>query len=171
MAPGCLIYVKDIELNIRIAQVKELTSTNTVNRWELMRYDGSPITVALHSRFHADPARHSVALQLTVSYYYYRSMMRHNLVDYPIEVSFELEPFHSLTTGTNGEIALPPRIMTMMYSVAIGALRGMLAQKAANTILRDYPLPIVNVSELVSRHIYGSPVPDNSVPLVDYVYN
>lgn len=160
-----------MELNIRIAQVRELSPHNALNRWELMRYDGSPVTVALRSRFHAIPAKHSVALILTACYYYYRSQMRHNLVEYPMEVTFEIDPFTSLTSGNAGEVELPPRIMTLMYSVAIGALRGMLAQKAANTMLRDYPLPIVNVSELVSRHIYGTPAPDRVIPLVDYIYN
>ena len=151
--------------------MRELPSHNAINRWELMRYDGSPITVYIRSRFHAIPAGHSVALTLTAVYYYYRSQMRHNLVEYPVEVTFEIDPYTSLASDTEDEIELPPRIMTMMYSVAIGALRGMLAQKAANTPLRDYPLPIVNVSELVSRHLYGSPSPDRTIPLVDYIYN
>ncbi len=136
-----------------------------------MRYDGSPVTVALRSRFHAVPAKHSIALIVTASYYYYRSQLRHNLVEYPVEVTFEIDPYSSLTADNEGEIELPPRVMTLMYSVTIGALRGMLAQKTANTILRDYPLPIVNVSELVSRHIYGTPAPDRAIPLVDYIYN
>ena len=76
-----------------------------------------------------------------------------------------------LASGAKGDIELPPRIMTIMYGAAIGALRGILAQKLENTQLRDYPLPLVNVSELVSRHIYGTPAPDRTVPFADFRYS
>lgn len=136
-----------------------------------MRYDGSGISVSLESRFHARPARHCVSLVLGTRYYYTRSMMRHNLLDYNIEVFFDISPYSILAAEESGDIEVPPRLMALMYSVAVGALRGMLAQKTENTVLRDYPLPLVNISELVSRHIYGTPTPEHTVPLVDYIYN
>lgn len=163
--------MKDQELNIRIAKIRELSDRNSINRWELMRYDGSGITVTLQSGFHARPARHCVSLVIGTNYHYMRGQMRHNLLSFSIEVFFDIEPFRDLDADETGDIELPPRIMTIMYGVAIGALRGILAQKLENTFLRDYPLPLVNISDLVSRHIYGTPPPDHTVPFVDLRYN
>lgn len=163
--------MKDTELNIRVAKVREVPGQTAINRWELMRYNGSGITVSLESKFHARPARHCVSLTVGTRYYYLRDQMRHNLLDYNIEVFFDISPYYSLSGDTPGEIEVPPRLMALMYGVAIGALRGMLAQRTENTLLRDYPLPLVNISELVSRHIYGTPAPEHTVPLVDFRYN
>lgn len=149
----------------------ELKELNSINRWEMMRYDGSAISVSLRSRFDALPAHHTVTLTVGTRYFYTRSQMRHNLLDFSIKVVFDIEPFASLAGDSEGEIEIPPRLMTLMYGVAIGALRGMLAQKLEGTVLRDYPLPLVNISELVSRHIYGTPTPEHTVPLVDFRYN
>ena len=59
----------------------------------------------------------------------------------------------------------------VMYGVAIGALRGMLAQRLAGTMLEAYPLPLVNISELVSRHLYGNAPSQLTIPLEDFRYN
>lgn len=97
--------------------------------------------------------------------------MRHDILDYNIRVYFEIEPFDSLRTDDGKDIALPPSLMTLMYGVAIGALRGMLAQRLAGTMLEAYPLPLVNISELVSRHLYGNAPSQLTIPLEDFRYN
>lgn len=163
--------MKETELNIRIAKIRELSDRNGINRWELMKYDRSGITVTLESKFHARPARHCVSLIVGTHYRYMRNQLRHDLLQFYIEVFFDIEPFNMLASEAKGDIELPPRIMTIMYGAAIGALRGILAQKLENTQLRDYPLPLVNVSELVSRHIYGTPAPDRTVPFADFRYS
>ena len=163
--------MKEKDINIRIAKIRELTEQNSINRWELMRYYGSGITVTLESCFHARPARHCVSLTIAARYHYIRNQLRHNLLYYGIEVFFDIEPFNSLNSGENSEVTLPPRLMTIMYGVAVGALRGMLAQRVEHTQLRDYPLPLVNISELVSRNIYGTPVPEHAIPLIYSRYN
>ncbi len=40
----------------------------------------------------------------------------------------------------------------------------------AGTFLKNHPLPIINISELVSRLAYGSDVPFGSRPLFNHVY-
>ena len=163
--------MKEKDVNIRIAKIRELSRQNSINRWELMRYCGSKITVTLESRFHARPARHCVSLVVATRYHCMRDQLRHDLLYYGSEVFFDIEPFSSLDANDNGEMELPPRLMTIMYGVAIGALRGMLAQKVERTQLRDYPLPLINISELVSCHIYGTPAPEHAIPLIDFRYN
>ncbi|MDE6528193.1 MAG: hypothetical protein K2L78_04025, partial [Muribaculaceae bacterium] len=59
----------------------------------------------------------------------------------------------------------------LMYSAAVGALRGMLALRVENTFLKNYPLPLINISALVSERLYGTKADPAVVPLVDFVYN
>ena len=62
-------------------------------------------------------------------------------------------------------VGIPPSLMAMMLNVAIGALRGMIAQKTVGTPIEDRPLPLVNVSQLVSRLIYGDRPPERVIPV------
>lgn len=169
--PPCFTYVNNSEINIRISKVLELKERNSINRWEMMRCNGSGISVSLQSRFEEVEGIHSVALTVGTRYFGTRSQMRHDILDYNIRVYFEIESFDSLRTGSGNDISLPPSLMTLMYGVAIGALRGMLAQRLAGTMLEAYPLPLVNISELVSRHLYGNAPSQLTIPLEDFRYN
>ena len=100
-----------------------------------------------------------------------RNLLRHRILCYNIEVIFDVDPSPYSTTGAEDASYLHPRLMTLMYSAAIGALRGMLALRVENTFLKDYPLPLINISELVSERIYGRKADLHTIPLVDFVYN
>lgn len=160
-----------MEYNIRIAKVRELTATNNINRWELMRYADSRITVSLTSRFVPFPDKGQITLVMGTCYYSTRNLLRHKLLCYNIEILFDVSPFPSVFPEADTGIALHPRLMTLMYATAIGALRGMLALKVEGTFLKDYPLPLINVSALVSQRLYGTPTDEDVLPLVDFVYN
>lgn len=162
--------VKDMEYNIRIANVSEVPSGISLSRWEIRRYAGGEITVGLTSRFTGHADRRVVTLVIGASYTCMRHMMRHRLLDYTIAVDFELDRFDEILIEEGG-MSVPPRLMALMYSVAIGALRGMLAMRTAGTFLSDYPLPLINVSALVSEHVSGQPVSGDVVPFSDLYYN
>ncbi len=160
-----------MEYNIRIANVREVPSVCHISRWERMRYAGGEIAVTLASKFIPHPEIHTISLRLTTTYCHMRSMMRHTILRYCIEMDFELEP-EGMPRFDNGKgIDLPPRLMMLMYGPAVGALRGMLAIRTANTFLQEYPLPLINISALVSAHVNGSQVPDGIVPLTDFHYS
>ena len=48
-------------------------------------------------------------------------------------------------------ISVKPELLTIMLSVSIGSLRGMLVMRTKNSDFENYPLPLVNVTELVSK--------------------
>lgn len=166
----CFFCVKDMEYNIRIANVREVPPGISLSRWEIMRYHGGEISVSLRSKFLPGRQEGIVTLLLTTAYTYMRDMMRHRLLDYSVAVDFEIDHYDKLSIEEAG-MDLPPRLMALMYAAAIGSLRGMLALRTANTFLKDYPLPLINVSALVCSHRTGRPVPDNIVPLTDLYYN
>lgn len=163
--------MKDIEYDIRIAKIRELAATNSISRWELLRYTDGGISVSLTSRFIPATEKKQVSLIVGTCYHYTRNLLRHRILCYNIEVIFDVDPFPYSTTGSEDASYLHPRLMTLMYSAAIGALRGMLALRVENTFLKDYPLPLINISELVSERIYGRKADLHTIPLVDFVYN
>lgn len=150
--------------------MRELAATNSLNRWELLRRPESGVYVTLVSRFVAgnDPGR--ISLIMGTRYTCLRHMIKHRLLEYNIEVAFDIStPDGTPFSATGAD--LHPRLMALMYSSAIGALRGMLALRVESTWLRHYPLPLVNISDLVSRHIYGTAPSEKTIPLVNFIYN
>ncbi len=79
--PPCFTYVNNSEINIRISKVLELKERNSINRWEMMRCNGSGISVSLQSRFEEVEGIHSVALTVGTRYFGTRSQMRHDILD------------------------------------------------------------------------------------------
>lgn len=153
------------EIDIRIARISEVAGKNHLHRWEMLRYGNNPedIIIDMKARVEGDSASESLTLRLEVMYSYMRSMVRRPLLDYAVDVVFEI-PSIGFSSGRD-RVDIPPSLMAMMLNVAIGALRGMIAQKTAGTPIEDRPLPLVNVSQLVSRLIYGDRPSSRTIPV------
>lgn len=166
--------VKDTEYNIRIANVREVSDECRINRWESLRYSSGDIAVTLSSKFIPDAAAETITLRLTTTYCYLRAMLRHTLLRYCIEMVFDISPNTHATNGNrpaDHQVELSPRLMLLLYGPAIGALRGMLALRTANIFLKNYPLPLINISALVNAHVNGHTVPADIVPISDFRYS
>jgi len=159
-----------MEFNIRIANVSELTGRSYISRWEMMR-GGHDMSVTLFSHFTLEPDEKRIMLDIGAKYMHVRNMMQHVLADYHTGITFDVNPFPVENNSLERSIRINPRLLTMMYSAGIGALRGMLAIRLANTPLKDYPLPLINISSLVSEHLYGSSPAEDILPFTDLVYN
>lgn len=142
-------------------------------RWELLRIGNSPtdIDVRVHASLSEDHTDSRVTLHLEVTYSYMRTMIRRPLLQHAVDVEFEIPDISKvLVPVINGEkIAIPPSLVTMMLGIAVGALRGMIAQRTAGTALEKRPLPLINISSLVSRLIYGEPSGRRVIPLEEPV--
>lgn len=163
--------MKDTEFNIRIANIRELTATNNISRWEMLRYCHDGIAVSLKSRFIPNPDKKQISLVIGTCYTSLRNMLRRHILCYNIEVVFDIDPYPDDCDDTSDRIKPPAALLSIMYGSAIGALRGMLALRLSNTFLHDYPLPLINISALVSEQLYGTPVSEKSIPLTDFIYN
>ncbi len=170
---NCYKGMKDHEIDIRIAGIRELPSLNSFSRLELMRHSGGDILVSLNSHIvpsPTDPRR--ISLVLGVKYRRERGMIIRTLLHYHIEVTFEIDRPEEHIEVDGSSVAVTPRLMAVMYSIAVGAIRGMLAQRTAHTVLADYPLPVINVSDIVSRMMYGESSSTGTViPLSELAYH
>ncbi len=161
--------VKNSELDIRIVRISEVQGKSHVNRWEMLRYGNSPtdISVDLTANVGEDMALDQITLRLEVIYTYMRSMVRRPLLKSAVEAVFEIPGLdrHVAFSPSRETLEIPPSLMTLMLGVAIGALRGMVAQKTVGTPIADRPLPLVNISWLVSRLMYGNTPSRRTIPL------
>lgn len=134
-----------------------------------MRYGSNRgnVDVGLSARIERDASTDRLRLRLSAVYTYMREMVRRPLLEYAVEAEFEIPELDEYVafSGDRSMIDIPPGVMTMMLGVAVGALRGMIAQRTAGTALEDRPLPLVNLSRLVSRLIYGTRPSSKIVPL------
>lgn len=163
------LLMRPSELDIRIVKIAELPGKCHINRWEMMRYSSNPedISVDLHARLDTDSSSDVITLRLGAVYTYMRAMVKRPLLDYTVEAEFEIPGIENfINFSQNREVVdIPPSVMSLMLSVAVGALRGMIAQKTVGTTLEHRPLPLVNLSNLVSRLIYGSKPKEPTIPM------
>lgn len=156
-------------MEICIERVAEIPGECHVSRWELLRYGNNPedVVVDLVARLEDDRPAERLTLRMGVVYSYMRSMVRRRLLRHTVEVVFSIPSMDDFVppTPARDKIDISPSVMSMMLGVAIGALRGMVAQKTAGTPLEERPLPLINISELVSRLIYGSRPSAATIPL------
>ena len=57
-----------LEFDIRISEIKELTSENKFHRWEILRYNGYPIKVSMSASVLPDINRNILTLTMGVRY-------------------------------------------------------------------------------------------------------
>lgn len=151
----------------------ELPEHCRLNRWELLRYGGNPAEIAVNLRasLEQDSSKERLSLKVAVDYSYMRDMVKRPLLEYAVEADFEIPGLARYVrfSTSREKVAIPPSLMNLMLSVAVGSLRGMIARKTADTPLENHPLPLINISSLVSRLIYGEGTSDRVIPLEEPV--
>lgn len=146
------------KLDIRLLRLDENHELTHLYRWEMMRYDGTPVDVNLSTDFSYRAGQRLVRLTLEVRYTTIRSQMSRRLLDYAITADFELTGDDAEAGGK--EIVVNSELVRMMISVGLGALRGMIALRTANTFLAHYPLPVYNVNALMEPIINAAKTVD-----------
>lgn len=87
-------------------------------------------------------------IHLIVKYLYQTETELLKIIEIQTANSFELIDLNNLMVINGSELQDKNGIMPTILGVALGTLRGILVVKTAGTVLSDYPLPIVNPTEL-----------------------
>ena len=148
----------DPYVDIRLLELREAKSDSVLHRWEVVRYNGSPVDVELSNDVTYERATHTVTLHLGVHYTTLRSQIRRRLLDYAIEARFQLISDGALEIDDD-EVVISTELLRLMLSIGIGALRGMISLRTAGTFLVHYPLPIYNMDRLIQNIVMaGDPI-------------
>lgn len=143
------------ELDIRLLGISEVKRGCAVHHWELMRYEGGKVNVGLSARFNMSRESAIATVVVGVHYTTLRSQVVRKLMDYTIKARFEVSELSGMVDIEYGDILIPPGLLHLMLSVSIGALRGMVAMRTANTFLANFPLPLMDLSEVMNRMDMG----------------
>lgn len=143
------------ELDIRLISISELKRGCAVHHWELMRYEGGPVNVGLSASFNMSRESSVATVVVGVHYTTLRSQVVRKLMDYTVKARFEVSELVGMVDIEYGDILIPPGLLHLMLSVSIGALRGMVAMRTANTFLSHYPLPLLDLGEVMEHMDMG----------------
>lgn len=139
------------QFSLRVAHIDEIPSESRVHRWSILRFKGEPIGVTISTDFRLDPASPDILrLRLTAHYHTVRCQIIRPLLDYAIEVKFEVENLREMVSEGDHELMLPTGLASLTLSLGIGAMRGMIALGVRNTFLSHYPLPVFRISDIVN---------------------
>jgi len=158
------------DIDIRLSRIRELHSLSTFNRWEFIKYSGGAVDVDIHSQLIPYPDQNVLNLILGVTYTTTRNMLRRTLLRYDIELSFEIKHLASVIGIADKSVYVPPTLTATILSVGIGALRGMLAMHTQRTFLSRYPLPIFNMTDMISRLANDDSTVSTENPLLSMAY-
>lgn len=143
----------DKDLNIRLVSIKEDAESTRMYLWEVLRYEGGSVDVELSTEFGRNPERGTVTLEIVARYTTLRGQIVRRLLDYGAVGEFDVKYDDAAGEDGEGDVVLTTDAIRLMLSITLGALRGMVAVKAANTFLSRYPLPIYDMDELLDNMI------------------
>lgn len=143
------------EFDIRLIDISEVKRASVIHHWETMRYEDGKVNVALSASFNMCRESSEAIITVGVHYTTLRSQVIRKLMDYAVRARFEISDIKGLVDIEYGDILLPPGLLHLMLSVSVGALRGMLALRTANTFLANFPLPLLDLTEIMDHMDMG----------------
>lgn len=143
------------KFDIRLIDISEVKRASVIHHWEMMRYEGGKVNVALSASFNMCRESSEAIITVGVHYTTLRSQVIRKLMDYAVRARFEISDIKGLVDIEYGDILLPPGLLHLMLSVSVGALRGMLALRTANTFLANFPLPLLDLTEIMDHMDMG----------------
>ena len=85
-----------------------------------------------------------------VRYIRHRNFIGQELLFYRIAVVYKIEKLGDFVKLENSQVTVDTRLLALLLSISIGSMRGMLALRTQNTVFKNYPLPLINVSEILT---------------------
>ena len=137
-------------MDLKLVSIEEVRDRSAIHRWELLRYDGSPIDIKIVTGFEESDEKNVLSMLLGVRYTAMREDLRRPLLTYFIRVKAQVNDIVHKALVTDSSVYLPPDLLATLMGVGIGALRGMVALKTVDTPLAEHPLPLYAVSDLIN---------------------
>ena len=143
--------MKERELDRRLVNLSEVKHLTRIHRWEFMRFTGSEVNVELSTDFRMDSRRRTLTLRVGAHYSALRSQIWRQLLDYVVDAEFEINGESGLIEESEAGVIVTTDLLRLMLSITIGAMRGMIALRTANTFLAHFPLPIYDLEDLSAQ--------------------
>lgn len=132
-----------IAMQIRLAKIEELSYENRAGT----EWNGQePVFVKL--LLNVSPVTSLKIVELVVGVIYHTHSR--DILAYDVKSIFEIGEIDALVRVKEYSVSIAPELLSIMIGVTIGSLRGMLILKTQGTVFENYPLPIINITQLVA---------------------
>ena len=129
-----------IAMQIRLVKIEELSYRDKTKLGEALK---EPVFVKLLLNILPDIGRNIIELIVGVVYH----TNSEDLLTYEIKSTFEVGEMEAVVCVRDYSVSVAPELLV---GVSIGTLRGMLVLKSADSFFGNYPLPIINITELIA---------------------
>ena len=143
--------MRDKDIAMTLIDIGEVDGASAINRRALRRLTREAISVDMNVKVVPDIERSLLSVLVSCSYRAVIGLIRERLLVCTAVATFEVEGLASLIEENGQEKILPTPLMMNMLGIAVGALRGIVAVRTADTPLRRRPLPIIDLDTLRRR--------------------
>lgn len=143
--------MRDKDIAMTLIDLGEVDGASAINRRALRRLTREAISVDMNVKVVPDIERSLLSVLVSCSYRAVIGLIRERLLVCTAVATFEVEGLASLIEENGQEKILPTPLMMNMLGIAVGALRGIVAVRTADTSLRRRPLPIIDLDTLMRR--------------------
>jgi hypothetical protein len=139
--------VKQVEL--KLVKIKETSFyLNTEELNSIANFDINNMKIEFGFKVDLQAENNLFILHLIVKFVYPLESSTLKIVELSTANIFEIKSINEFVFVSDNQFEDKAGILPTLLGMAIGTLRGILVAKTAGTLLDDYPLPIVNPTEL-----------------------
>lgn len=148
--------MEETEITLSLVSVSEVRGATAINRTAIRRLGRNHISVDLNVRAVPDLDRSLLSLVVTCSYIANIGLIRTRVLSCSVISTFEIPGLKEILAVQGEDVILTGKVMRTMLNIAVGALRGVIAVRTADTALRFRPLPVIDLNALMYRLQFGS---------------
>lgn len=152
-----------IAMQIRLARIEELLYDDKTSLCETIH---DTVFVKLLLNILPDISRNIMELIVGVEYHTSSEV----LLTYKIKSIFDIKEISDVVDIRGHDLFIAPELLGILTGVSIGSLRGMLVIRTLNSAFKNFPLPIINVTELMASLQADIVKPYSYYPLFKFKY-
>lgn len=137
-------------LQIRLMKIREVSFQSYITDKFDEGIKPGDIHIGLTLSLRPDLEKEELELITGVRYYCVSSCISRNLLDYKISMLYSIAGLPDYVEVKGETSVVKSELLSMLLAWGIGSLRGMLALRTPNTVLDDYPLPVIPLASLIA---------------------
>ncbi len=142
----------EANIQFRLRSIEELSFSYAATLFSTLDITEHNLGVQYVSQSYIDVDTHSIKQKVGVKYHFQET----ELMQLEMLFNFRFEDLNSLVIidRDNHQLEFKANLIPSLVNIAIGGLRGVLYEKTKATPLACYPLPLVDVQQLMKHNSY-----------------
>jgi hypothetical protein len=139
----------NMEIQLRLIKVQETGFfMDTAKLSSITNKNPELFNIEIGLQVLPDLSKDLLDLELIVRYLLREDSVNNKVVELQTSNLFEIHNLSNVLSITDTELTDKNNVIPTLVGIALGTLRGILVVKGAGTILNEYPIPIVNPTDL-----------------------